>query len=99
MRTDMQSLHVARKLGVYRALYRLNKSFADILTQFGELQELKILNSETARRYCSLTQELQAEVNRGLANIIETVESRNHSRFIRTRMAGEEQSRSRRATR
>ena len=85
----MQGLHIARKLGVYRALYRLNKSFTGILTQLGELEGLKILKPDSAKRYCSLTQELQAEINRGLANIIETVESRNHSRLLRTRMVGE----------
>lgn len=86
----MHDLHIARKLGVYRALYRINQSFSNILTHCNELRELKILKPNTARRYQSLIQELQAEMNRGLANRIETTESRVHSRLLRARKAEED---------
>lgn len=72
---------------MYRALYRINQSFANIVTHFGELQELKTLKPETARLYRSLAQELQAEVNRGLAKVIETIESRNLTRLVKARKA------------
>ena len=59
------------------------------MTHFGELQELKTLKPETARRYRTLAQELQAEVNRGLANVIETIESRNLFRLVKARKAAQ----------
>lgn len=81
----MHDLQTARKLGVYRALYRINQSFANLVSQCAELRVLKMLSANTARRYRTFIQELQAEMNRGLANLIETAESRTQLRLIKTR--------------
>ena len=88
----MHDLQTARKLGVYHALYRINRSFANLLTQCAELQELKMLSANTARRYRWFIQELQAEMNRGLANLIETYESRAQLRLIKARKRWEGES-------
>ena len=85
MRHDVHDLQTARKLGVYRALYRVNQCFANIVSQCAELQELEILDANSARRYRSSVQALQAEMNRGLAKLIETAESRTHFRLIKAR--------------
>lgn len=88
----MQTLYIARKLGVYRSLYRINQSFANILTQCEELREMKVLKPDAARRYQSLTQELQAEISRGLIQLIETQESRRQFRLVKAREEREQES-------
>jgi len=81
----MEDLHAARKLGVYRALYRINRSFTAILGEFEALRELRILKPETASLYRASARELQAEINRGLASVIGAIESRDRSRYARAR--------------
>ena len=91
MRHDVHDLRTARKLGVWRlsALYRVNQCFANIVSQGAEPQELKILDANAARRYRSSVQELQAEMNRGLADLIETAESRARLPLIKARKVRE----------
>lgn len=85
MKHDVHDLQTARKLSVYRALYRVNQCFGNIVSQCAELQELKILDRNTARRYCLSVQALQAEMNRDLVKLIGTAESRAHLRLIKAR--------------
>lgn len=91
MRHDVHDLWTARKLGVWRlsALYRVNQCFANIVSQCAELQELKILDANAARRYRLSVQELEAEMNRGFADLIETAESRAHLRLTKARKVRE----------
>lgn len=86
----MHDLHAARKLGVYRALYRVNRSFTAILGECEALRDLGVLKPQTARLYRAFARELQAEINCGLAGLIEAVESRDRSRYARARKAWEQ---------
>jgi hypothetical protein len=87
----MANLDSARKLRTYHIIYRLNLSFANIVAHCRLLQEGGLLNSKTARRYQSFVQELQAEINQSLTEIMESVESEDHFRFGKMRQEWEKE--------
>jgi hypothetical protein len=69
------------KLRIYRALYRLNRSFASIVARCRELRESGMLTREDSHLYACYAQELQADINARLASLMETAESNDHARF------------------
>jgi hypothetical protein len=87
----MANLDSGRKLRTYHIIYRLNLSFANIVAHCRLLQEGGLLNPKTTRRYQSFAQELQAEINQSLTEIMESVESEDHFRFGKVRQSWEKE--------
>jgi hypothetical protein len=82
---------VARKLHVYHTLYRLNLSFARIVEHCAALGESGILSPKFTRLYQSYSQELQAEINEDVVDVLGEVELRNMHRFGKARLTREKE--------
>ena len=81
----------ARKLRIYHTLYRLNLSFANIVAHCRALGESRVLTPKFTRLYQSYAQELQAEINDEVIDVLESVESDDVFRFGKARMAREKE--------
>ena len=79
------------KLRVYGIMYRLNVSFANIVAHCRALRESGVLTSKNAYLYQSYAQELQAEINQGLVETLEGIESHDMFRFGKVRSAREKE--------
>jgi hypothetical protein len=79
------------KLRIYHTLYRLNLSFANIVAHCRALGESRILTPKFTRLYQSYAQELQAEINDEIIDMLESVESDDMFRFGKARIAREKE--------
>ena len=80
-----------RKLLVYHTIYRLNLSFANIVAHVSALQQAGILRPKFTRLYQSYAQELQAEINQDVAEIMGGIELHDTFRFGKARQAREKE--------
>jgi hypothetical protein len=85
----MAALEVTKKLHIYHTLYRLNLSFTNIVRHCRTLQESGVLTAKHARLFQGLTQELQAEMNQELLEIMHGTELEDWGRFGKIRQAEE----------
>jgi hypothetical protein len=81
----------AGKLRIYRTIYRLNLSFANIVTHCRALRKSGIFDQKHAHLYQSFAQELQAEINDQLMETLGGVESEDFARFGKVRQAYEKE--------
>ena len=79
------------KLRIYHTLYRLNLSFANIVSHCGALGESRVLTPKFTRLYQSYAQELQAEINDEVIDMLESLESGDMFRFGKARIAWEKE--------
>jgi hypothetical protein len=87
----MADRDAAAKLRIYRTIYRLNLSFANIVTHCHALRKSGTLNRKYAHLYQSFAQELQAEINDELMSILGDVESEDFARYGKVRQAYEKE--------
>lgn len=66
------------KLRLYGIMYRLNVSFANIVGHCRALREFGGLTRKNAHLYQSYAQELQAEINQDLVEILDGIEITRH---------------------
>jgi hypothetical protein len=85
----MAALEVTKKLHIYHTLYRLNLSFSNIVSHCRTLQEDGILTAKSSRLFQGFTQELQAEINQQLLEIMHSTELDDWGRFGKIRQAEE----------
>jgi hypothetical protein len=81
----------AAKLRVYRTLYRMNLSFANIVAYCRTLGESRVLPPKFTRLYQSYAQELQAEINWEVIETLDGIESHDMFRFGKVRSAREKE--------
>ena len=79
------------KLRVYRTLYCMNLSFGNIVAYCRALEESRVLTPKFTRLYQSYAQELQAEINQEVVEIINGVELDDMFRFGKVRSAREKE--------
>lgn len=79
------------KLRVYRTLYLMNLSFANIVAHCRVLGESRILSPKFTRLYQAYAQELQAEINQDLVEILDGIEAHDMFRFGKVRSAREKE--------
>jgi hypothetical protein len=79
------------KLHIYYTLYRLNLSFANIVTHCRALGESRVLAPKFTKLYESYTQELQAEINEDVVSAMDEIELRDMHRFGKARAAREKE--------
>jgi hypothetical protein len=87
----MPERDASAKLGIYRTIYRLNLSFANIVVHCRTLGESGILGPKFTRLYQSYAQELQAEINEDVMSAMDEVESHDQFRFGKARVAREKE--------
>jgi hypothetical protein len=85
----MAALEVTKKLHIYHTLYRINLSFTNIVRHCRTLQEMGALTSKAARVFQGYTQELQAELNQELLEVMHGTELDDWGRFGKIRQAEE----------
>jgi hypothetical protein len=73
----------------YRTLYRLNRAFDFITEQLGQLDQAGILRRGMLKTLRGYTQELQAEINQELLEIMHQDELDDWGRFGKIRQAEE----------
>lgn len=81
----------ASKLQIYRTMYRINLSFANIVAHCRTLGESRVLTPKFTRLYQSYAQELQAEINQDVVEILDGIESHDMFRFGKVRSAREKE--------
>jgi len=87
----MPERDASAKLRIYRTIYRLNLSFANIVAHCRALRESGILGPKDTRLYQSYAQELQAEINEEVVAIMDEIELRDMHRFGKARVAREKE--------
>jgi hypothetical protein len=87
----MAMLDVTKKLNIYHTLYRLNLSFAAIVRHCGTLEETRFFRSRFLRDFQGYAQELQAEMNQELLEILHSAELDDWSRYGKVRQAREKE--------
>ena len=87
----MPELDATGKMRIYGAIYRMSRSFANIVAQCRKLQESGILSPKFTRLYQSYAQELQAEINEDVVSVLDEVELRDMHRFGKARVAREKE--------
>ena len=85
----MAALEVTKKLHVYHTLYRLNLSFTNIVIRCRELHDAGIFNAHSTKLFQGYTQELQAEINQELLEMMHATELDDWGRFGKIREAEE----------
>jgi hypothetical protein len=80
-----------RKLHIYRTMYHLNLSFRNIVAHCRVLGESGVLQRKFTHLYQSYAQELQAEINQEVVEIINGVELDDMFRFGKVRSAREKE--------
>jgi len=81
----------AGKLRIYHTIYRLNLSFANIVEHCAALQEYGVFTAKFTRLYQSYAQELQAEINQDVVEILDGIELHDMFRFGKVRSAREKE--------
>jgi hypothetical protein len=79
------------KLRIYRTIYRLSVSFANIVANCRALGEAGILTPKFTRLYQAYAQELQAEINEDVVDVMGEAELRDMHRFGKVRLAREKE--------
>ena len=87
----MATFDVTKKLHIYHTLYRLNLSFAAIVRHCATLEETRFFRSRFLRDFQGYTQELQAEINQELLEILHGAELDDWSRYGKVRQAREKE--------
>lgn len=87
----MADLDASSKMRVYRTIYRLNASFANIVVHCRLLKQFRVLSPKYAHLYQSFAQELQAEINQDVMSVMEDIESNDSFRYGRVRQAWEKE--------
>jgi hypothetical protein len=87
----MATLDVTKKLNIYHTLYRLNLSFAAIVTHCVTLEQTRFFRSRFLRDFQAYAQELQAEMNQELLEILHSAELDDWSRYGKVRQAREKE--------
>jgi hypothetical protein len=85
----MAAIDVTKKLLIYHTLYRLNLSFSNIVTHCRTLQDAGVLTAKSTRLFQGYAQELQAEMNQELLEIMHSIELDDWGRFGKIRQAEE----------
>jgi hypothetical protein len=88
-RGSMADLDVTKKLRIYHILYRLNLSFAAIVDHCRTLEATRFFPSKSLRNFQGFTQELQAEINEELLEMLHHAELDDWNRFGKIREAWE----------
>ncbi len=83
----MAALNAAQKVQIYRILYRMNLSFVRIVGSCGELKGAGVFRSKFTRLHQAFAQELQAEINEEVLDILHGIESDDLYRFGKARDA------------
>jgi hypothetical protein len=83
----MAALDAAQKAQIYRILYRLNFSFVRIVDSCRELHGTGVFRTKFTRLYQAFAQELQAEINEDVLEILHGIESDDLYRFGKVRDA------------
>jgi hypothetical protein len=81
------NLNSAERLHVYEDLFRLNRSFANIVRKLLEMQDARVFNPNRLRELRGLTKELQSEINFHLLNTLHEIETADRYRFGKVRIA------------
>jgi hypothetical protein len=81
------NLNSAERLHVYEDLFRLNRSFANIVRKLFEMQDARVFNANRLRELRGLTKELQSEINFHLLNTLHEIEMADRYRFGKVRIA------------
>jgi hypothetical protein len=79
------------KLQVYRTLYQMNLSFANIVAHCQSLGKCGTLSSKFSRLYQYYTQELRAEINQEVVEAMNELELDDMARFGKARIAREKE--------
>jgi len=87
----MATFDVTKKLDIYHTLYRLNRSFAAIVMHCQTLEGTKFFPSKSLRNFQGFAQELQAEINQELLEILHGTELEDWNRFGKVRQAREKE--------
>jgi hypothetical protein len=87
----MASFDVTKKLEIYHTLYRLNGSFAAIVAHCQMLEAIRFFPSKSLRNFQGFTQELQAEINQELLEILHGTELEDWNRYGKIRQAREKE--------
>jgi hypothetical protein len=87
----MASFDVTKKLQIYHTIYRLNLSFAAIVTHCRTLEETKFFRSRFLRDFQGFAQELQAEMNQELLEVLHSAELDDWSLYGKVRQAREKE--------
>jgi len=77
----MANLDVTQKAEIYQTLSQLNSAFAAIVGYCDALQRAGALTPQYARRFQAYAQELQAEMNGDVLEIMDSVEQADWARF------------------
>jgi hypothetical protein len=85
----MAAPEVNKKLLIYHTLYRLNLSFSNIVTRCRELHDAGTLTAHSTRLFQGYTQELQAEINQELLEMMHGEELDDWGRYGKIRQAEE----------
>ena len=85
----MAAIEVTKKLLIYHTLYRLNLSFSNIVSRCRILQEAGVLTKKSTRLFQGYAQELQAEINQELLEIMHDTELTDWGRYGKIRQAEE----------
>jgi hypothetical protein len=84
---QMAAPDATQKTQIYRILYRLNLSFARIVDSCRELQGSGVFRSKFTLLHQAFAQELQAEINEEVLDILHGIESDDLNRFGKVRDA------------
>jgi hypothetical protein len=87
----MATFDVTKKLELYHTLYRLNRSFAAIVAHCQTLEATRFFPSKSLRNFQGFTQELQAEINQELLEILHGTELEDWNRYGKVRQAREKE--------
>lgn len=87
----MAAPEVTKKLLIYHTLYRLNLSFSNIVRYCGAFHEAGVFTKTLAKRFQGFTQELQADINNTLLEMMHQDELDDWGRFGKVRAAYEKE--------
>ena len=87
----MATFDVNKKLEIYHTIYRLNRSFTAIVVHCQALEGTKFFPAKSLRNFQGFTQELQAEINQELLEILHGTELEDWNRYGKVRQAREKE--------
>jgi hypothetical protein len=87
----MATFDGTKKLEIYHTLYRLNRSFAAIVAHCQTLEAIRFFPVKSLRNFQGFTQELQAEMNQELLEILHGTELEDWNRYGKVRQAREKE--------
>src|SRR5438552_16271061 len=86
---NFSSMTSNQKVGLYAALFKINRSVRFIVFGLEDLKQLGIFNIESLRTFQRLTRELQSEINTHLLAIVHDVEMKDAYIHGKARIARE----------